>query len=151
MSAGSIHNRIRARQVHHIGGDSVESHRIQLGCRAMVEPARVVLPDRPHVPGHRPISLADVVFGGEHDLAHQGFHILAGVHPGDGLIVDVCDGVAQSGELAIDELGAGDRVKMTGHQNFGAQRAHPLDRGDGSQRVAVLVATHGDEVGDVAE
>ena len=76
-----------------------KADRIEFGGRAVVKPTGVVLPDGTHVPGDLPIAFAHFVFRGQDDLAHQGPHILAGVHPGDGLVVDVLDGVAQSGQL----------------------------------------------------
>lgn len=102
---GAIQQRIGAGQLDHVGRDGIESDRVQLGGRLVVEPARVVLPDGPHVPGDLPIALAHFVFRGQRDLAHQGADILSGIHSGDRLIVHVLDGVAQPGQLGVDALG----------------------------------------------
>ncbi len=67
------------------------------------------------------------------------------------LVVNVLQGLAQPGQLGIDAIGAGDRREVAGDQQLGLQFTDPLDRCDRGQRVAVAVAAHGHQIGDVSE
>ena len=116
-----------------------------------MEPTRVVLPHRPHIPGDLAIALSHFAFRGQDDVAHQGPNVVAGVHARHRLVVDVAQGIAQSGQLRVNTRGAGDRAEVTGHQHLGLKLTYSLDRGNRGQRVAVTVATHRHQIGDVPE
>ena len=142
---------VGAGEVDEVGAECVGGDVVKLSGGAVVKPAGVVLPDRPHIPGDLSVALADVEFGRQRDLPHQRVDIRAGVHARDGPVVDVRERVAQPGQLGVDASGAGDRLEMSGDQNLGPQLANALDRGDRGQCVAVAVAAHRDQVRDVAE
>ena len=140
-----------ARQLDEIGLRRRGVERVQLGGRVVVEPSRVGLPDRAHVPADLPVALPDLELGWQHDVAHQGLDVDAVVHALDRAVVDEHHRVAQADELGVDDVGADDRIEMTGEQNLGPKLPDGLDRLDEGVRVAVAIAPHGDQVRDVAE
>ena len=134
-----------------VGADVGRIDRIQLGGGSVVEPPRVVLPDGPHTPGNLAVSLSQLQMRREGDLTHQGADVLAGVHALDGRVMDVLHGVTQAGEFELNPVFAGDRCEVTGEKYLGLQRTDPFDGVDHGERVAIAVASHGDQIRDMAE
>ena len=85
------------------------------------------------------------------DLTHQGADVLAGVHAVDCRVVDVLHGITQPGELKLNTLLARDWFEVTAQKNLGLQRTDTFDGVDHGERIAVAVATHGDQIRDMAE
>src|SRR5215218_6385805 len=102
---GPLYNSIGTGEVDEIGVEFVGPDVVKLCGGAVVEPAGVVLPDGPHIPRHLAVSLADLEFGGQGDLSHQGVNILARVHAFHGSVVEIGDRVAQTGQFGVDALG----------------------------------------------
>src|SRR6185437_14078600 len=103
-------------------------HIVELGRAAGgIEPAVVLVPDRPYIPSHFAVILGKSKFGWRRYLAHQRAQILARVHPLDGAVMDPLDRINDAGKLAFDILRAVDGL-VTGENQLRSQRAELLRR-----------------------
>ena len=105
-----------------------------------MEPSGVVLPDTLDRPGYASVDLAELEFGGKHDLSHQLMHGFACVHAGDRRIVNITNGTTHLDEVGHNLFLADYRVFVTRDDHFGFDDL--LEGGDVFERFANLLPTH---------
>ena len=114
-------------QRHQVRGNHRLGYVVQLCGGTVMEPTGIGFPDRPHVPGGLPVTLADVEVVGKSDLAHLGMHVGTGIHAIDGSIMHPFGGVTHGGYLLGDAVGPHDGIEVASEEPLGAEGQHQVE------------------------
>ena len=79
--------------------DARWSVRVEFCGRLVVEPAEVILPDRPHTPRNLAVTLAHLEFGRKPDFSHCSPDVFRRIHVLHRFVVDVAHRTLQAFEL----------------------------------------------------